>query len=784
MCCPGCQAAAATIIEFGLADYYRHRVAFAPKPAAADAARLAVYDDPALLERFALTQGALHKAVLTIGGMRCSACAWLLESRLRKLAGVLSFDVDFAARRARLVWDRSVSHLATILGAIETLGYAARPFSVDARREQQRAEESQLLRELGVALIFGMQVMMIAFAFYTGDAGGFDEGQHRFLRWISLLLTLPVLLYSSRAFYHGAWRALRQRTVNMDVPIVLAISLAFAGSLINTVLDVGQVYFDSVVMFVTLLTASRYLELRARVLAGADLDSFSALMPDAACRIAKDAGQERFETIPVVRLVAGDRILVRPGETLPADGVIESGDGGIDEAILTGEAEPRLRGPGARVLAGSVNLESPLRIVVTAVSGASFAGYIANLIAHAASQRPALSALGHVAAWFVYAVLLTSIATAWYWLTVDPSRWFAATLAVLVVSCPCALAIAVPAALASANGCLLRRSIAVVSSDALDRLAQATHFVFDKTGTLTDGHLSLRAVVPVPPASCEELLAVAVALAHGSDHPIARALRALPLAATTAHAEDCHGISGRGLTGTIAGKPALLGSAAFICTHLPCCSSSASTDGKEVWVAYDGRILGHIEFDETLRPESAQLMRWLRARGYRSLIMSGDRTATAAALGARCGVDASHGDLAPAAKLACVAALQDAGAVVVMTGDGLNDAPVLARADVSIAVADASAAARQQADVLLLKADLNGIRVAASVAKFTRTVMRQNLLWAATYNLASVPLAAAGLIPPWLAALGMSLSSLIVVTNALRIRIHFADDKDANEKDV
>jgi len=772
LCCPGCAAATSAIRDFGLGEYYRHRDSYAPRPVNEQlpADRFEVYDDAQMLARFATVDGPLASADLTLAGMTCAACAWLLETRLARASGVERFEVNFAARRARVSWRAAETGLSSILDAVATLGYDARPFTPDARRAQIEAESSALLRALGVAALFGMQVMMIAFAFYTG---GIEPDMQRFLRWTSLVLSLPVVAYCALPFYRTAWAAVRSGALVMEVPVALAILLAFAGSVWNTLLDQDAVYYDSVSMFVTLLLASRYLEMRARASASARLESFTALVPDGACRIRSGADGEQFETVPAMRLAPGDLVLVRAGETIPADGVVSEGLSAVDESILTGEALPQTRAPGTRVLGGSVNLESVLRIEVTAVAAESFAGHLAQLVSAAAQARPAGVELSQRAArWFVAAVLLVSVGTALFWLQHDATRWFSTTLAVLVVSCPCALAIAVPAALAAAHSSLLGEGIAVLDGRALERLAAVTHCLFDKTGTLTVGQLALREVNCLGDVTRDSALGLACALAQSSNHPIARALRQLPAAVAAPRLQDHESVTGAGMRGRLDGASIALGSVAYMASlgvDVPLEARASTTPGKEAWLSRDGQLLARFEFDDRLRDDAPTMFNWLREHRYSTAILSGDRAAVVEALARTCGVEHFHAGRTPADKSAAVAALQDEGAVVLMVGDGVNDAPVLAQADVSVAVADSAASARQQASVLLLTPQLSAIARLLEVARHARRVMRENLWWAVLYNVIALPLAAAGWLAPWAAALGMSVSSLVVVLNALRL---------------
>ncbi|MEQ8660333.1 MAG: heavy metal translocating P-type ATPase, partial [Gammaproteobacteria bacterium] len=654
------------------------------------------------------------------------------------------------------------------------LGFEARPFTADARRAADAAEAHGLLTRLGVAAVFGMQVMMIALALYFGGADGFERGQYAFLRWASLLLTLPVLTWSAQPFLRSAWHALRARGLNMDVPVSLAILAAFGGSAWHTVSGTGEVYFDSVVMFVAFLLTSRWLELRARVRAATRLESLATVVPDVACRISGRGTDERRETVPALALVSGDRVWVRAGEVLPADGVIEDGTSSLDEAILTGESAPQPRAPGAAVLAGSVNLEAPLVVRVTGVGRQSFAGHLAELVARAAAARPAHDGLAErVARWFVAGVLVIAGLTALGWMLVDATRAFGATLAVLVVSCPCALAIARPAALAAAHAALLARGVAVLGGGALARLARADTVLFDKTGTLTHGQLRVARVAAFDDATQAGVLELARALAEGSEHPLARALRALPAASAPPALAAMNAEAGAGVAARAGTSAVAFGSRAFVGAQMPAARfpvAGADDGGKEAWLARDGVVIGRIEFSDQLRAEAPAALAALRDAGLDCGILSGDRERVVAAVAAACAIVDTRAAQTPAAKLAEVARRQAAGSVVAMVGDGINDSAVMARADVSIAVADASAPARQQADVLLLAPSLTGVPLTVAIARRLERTIAQNLAWAVGYNVLAVPLAVSGYLPPWAAALGMSASSLVVVANALRIR--------------
>lgn len=780
MCCIGCAAAAAAIADCGLDDYYRLRDARAQRPQdGPERAALAVYDDPLVREHYVSRDAAGCTATLAVGGMTCAACAWLLEQRLGRLDGVEAFEVSLALGRARIRWNPAETGLAPVLAAGADLGFTLRPYSGDARREAEAADGRDLLRRLGVAAVCGVQVMMLSLALYFAD--GMAAAMQTFMRYAALVLTLPLIGWCALPFLRGAARALRARAVSMDVPVSLALLMAFAGSCWHTLTQAGDVYFDSVAMFVVLLLGSRYLELRARVDAGHRLDDVGELLPPAATRL--DAAG-RPQTLAMQRLAVGDRLWVRAGEVIAADGVVEAGVSTVDESLQSGESQPRRRAAGARVIAGSVNLDAPLTVRVTAVAGDSFAGQLSALVARAAGSRAReLHEAGALAQVFVAAVLLLAVATALFWAWVDPSRWFEATLAVLVVSCPCALAIARPAALAAAHAGLLAQGVAVVGAGALERLAGVREVLFDKTGTLTHGVLELASVRCFEAAGQETALALARGLAEAADHPLTRALRdaaatpALPLGELVAepgrgararHGDDVVCLGSREFVAAVAGEAAFAG----VNAHP---GDDADDGAKEAWLARGSTLLARFAFRDRLRADAPAVVGWLRARGLPVAIVSGDRDAVVAAVAASCGIEDWHAALSPADKLDQVAR-RDAA---LMVGDGLNDAPVMAAASVSMAVAGAADAARQQADILLfggdLGGDLGGVRRALATSRRMLRIVRQNHAWAIGYNLCAVPLAAAGWLPPWAAALGMSLSSLAVVGNALRARTGAAD---------
>lgn len=775
MCCAGCEAAALAITGFGLGAYYRQREALAERPDAHGIA-VEVMHDPEVARRYVHEADGVARANLVISGMTCVACAWLIESRLAAVPGVKRFELHYDGRRAEAAWDAEVCDLGAVCEAICGLGFDARPYSVDQRRAADAEAARALLARLGVAGVFGMQVMSVSLALYLGAAEELGM-QAAFLRWAAMLLSLPVLLYSAAPFFRAAWVTLRAGALNMDVPVSIAIAAAYFGSASQVLAGHGEVYFDSVVMFTAFLLLTRWLELRARVRAAARLEALTALVPEAVNRIVEDAFGRRLEVVAALRLAVGDRIRVRPGEVIAADGIVEAGTSTVDEALLSGESLPRSRTAGDAVLAGSTNLDAPLDVRVTATGDKAFAGQLSTLVARAAGGRPAHEQpLAWLLRWFVAGVLGCAAATALYWWWQDSARVFPAVLAVLVVSCPCALAIARPAAVAAAHAALLEAGVAVLGRDALERFASVSDCVLDKTGTLTEGRLELDTVRTLGVLDRERMIAYAAALSAGASHPIAAALRKSGEQATLLAASDLRTATGRGVRGQVDGHDIVLGARAYVAEHL---ATPAGTDferapegdGKEAWLGCDGELAGRFEFRDQLRPEAPEAVAAIRAAGLDCALLSGDRERVAASVAEQCGIERVWAGHDPAMKLERVKALQAAGHHVLMVGDGINDSAVLAGADVSVAVAEASALARQQADALLLKPRLTLLPALVRTARQLATIVQQNFAWAITYNALAVPLAMSARLPPWAAALGMSLSSLVVVVNALRIRV-------------
>lgn len=770
MCCGGCQAVAQAIVAAGLTDFYRHRTE--PSRRAEDLIPEALrnlerYDRPDLQRSFVRAEGEhIREASLILEGIVCAACVWLSERHVKALPGVLEFQVNYSTHRARLRWDDQRIHLSEILAAIAAIGYVAHPFDPGRQEAIQQRERAAALRRLAVAGGGSMQVMMLAIALYAGDYSGMEENIRQFLRWISLLITIPVMLYSARPFFSSAWRDLRLGRPGMDVSVALAIAAAFAASVWNTWWGGGEVYFDSVTMFTFFLLTGRFLEMNARHRAGRISEALASLLPATALRVNEDG---REEEIAAAELKPGDRVLIRPGDTVPADGRVLEGASSVDEALLTGESLPVAKGLGEELIGGSVNVDSPLLMRVEQIGADTVVSAIVRLLDRAQTEKPRLALIAdRVAAWFVTGVLLVAAAVAGYWFGQGADLAFQITLSVLVVTCPCALSLATPAAITAATSRLMRLGLLTTRGHAIETLARATHVVFDKTGTLTYGHLRLTAVTPLGLLDAERCLALAAALEHGSEHPVGRAL--VEAAPAGRRAEQPENTPGQGVTGLVDGVRYRLGKPDFVLA-LAGVDKAPPALAEQVVLGNEQGLLAGFQLADELRADAAETVAALRALGLETLLLSGDRAEAVAATARQAGIPTAVGGLLPQDKLTRLRALQDSGAVVAMVGDGVNDAPVLAAASVSIAMGSGTQIAHAAADMILLSAHLDRLAHGVTTARRALAIIRQNLTWAIGYNLIALPLAAAGYVRPWMAAIGMSVSSLLVVTNALRLNV-------------
>ncbi|HNB84555.1 MAG TPA: heavy metal translocating P-type ATPase [Pseudomonadales bacterium] len=774
MCCPGCAAVARSIVEGGLDRFYRlrDRPALNPDdPALSGLPDFSEYDHPAVAaELVQVAEDGSHHVSLLLAGMNCAACVWLIESGLKAQSGIRSISVNFDQRRAEVNWQADQIRLGEIVATLHRLGYRAEPFTVTAKEQLLQRERRDLLIGLGFAGIGMMQVMMYSGALYLDDFLEFERNYQTLLRWASLLLTLPVVAISSRPFFSGAWRDLRQRRPGMDVPVALAIALAFLVSVWATFTQGPAVYFDSVVMFVFFLLLGRFLERTVRERAGLAALDLRSRLPRLATRVC----EKGEESVPLRRLQVGDLLLIRPGEVIPTDGVVQNGRSSVDESLLTGERLPVLREVGDRLLGGSINLEQPLWISVSCGVEHSRLAMIERLLQQAQADKPHIIQLtDRIASHFVTVMLgcAASVYLFWWWQGSADAFWI--TLSVLVITCPCALSLATPTVLTAATLALQKQGFLAIKGHVIESLNQIDQVVFDKTGTLTEQRLRLLRTLPAAGLDADGCLALAAALEGASRHPIAATLidaaasRALPVSRVI---ELCSS-AGQGVEGVWRGESVRIGTPEFIRALLrseqPVTPPSA--DGKWLALASESQLLAWFELEEPQRRDAAASLRQLASRGLHLALMSGDVPAAVAPLAASLNLVDWQASMTPEAKLAAVRARQQSGAKVLMVGDGVNDAPVLAGANLAVAIDEGSDLAKSSADAIILNGRLSSLVAAFVVADRSSRVIRQNLLWAFGYNLLAIPFAAAGWVSPYLAALGMSLSSLLVVANALRL---------------
>ena len=757
VCCPGCKAVAELIRDTGMSNYYAMREA--PEPGvgrpADDAAEWQIYDSADMTAAFAEGDDEEAEATVYVGGMYCTACSWLIETSMARVTGVESADINPVTHRLRVRWLRDKVGLGGILATLANLGYDPQPLAPESAARPELLEQRAALKRLLVASLGMMQVMMFAIGLYAGDFQGMEPSMQRFLRWVSFAVTTPVVFYSARPFFTSAWRGLLARSPGMDLPVSIAVGSAYAGSIWATLTNAEAVWYDSVVMFVFFLTLGRFLEMRARHRSIDRSVALSNVLPNTVTLV---DGEEHL-TVPSNQLVAGNIVLVRPGESIPADGVLVDGDTSVDEALLTGEATPKTKAPGDELVAGSINLDGVVRMRVETTGSDTTLGTISRLSERARYARPAYVQLAdRIASYIVIAILVVAAVVGTYWAFAAPDRAFVITLSVLVVTCPCALALATPAAFAAAGTRLAQLRLLVTNGNAIEVMARTRRVLFDKTGTVTRGSPAIDSIEIFDDSYDERRVRqVAAALETVSTHPIARAF-ALPQNDLVATEQQV--AVGRGVAGAIEGQEWRLGRAEFV---------GADKADSGIYLGLDGRLVARFSVSDQLREDSAGTIIRLGELGLAAGLVSGDSPDAVEKTATELGISDYHADCSPEQKLRIIRSLQDSGEAVVMVGDGINDAPVLAGADASIALAHGAELAQTSADVLLVGNTLMPVATAIEISRGTLRVVRQNLAWAIGYNSLALPLAALGYVPPWAAAIGMSASSLIVVLNALRI---------------
>jgi Cu2+-exporting ATPase len=758
-CCPGCSAVAEAIVNNGLEDYYHYRSEFAEKASEKVEdllQKLKIFDDDSILQEFVESDADASEIQLTITGINCAACGWLIEKQLAKLSGVMKVGVNVSARRASVTWNNQQLKLSQILSHIENIGYHGKPFQPEQHEAIFRQENKAFLKRLGLAGLMTMQVMMLNIGVFFDLFGHIDPQTKQYFNWLSLFLTTPVMLYSASEFYINAMRGLRARTVNMDLPITVALGITYISGVFATAQNTGQTYFESLCMLVFLLLISRYLEHSARYKAAQASANMLEYMPTTATLINDD------DLIPVLAksLKVDQLVLVKAGELVPVDGIIIQGQGQLDQAMLTGEFDLISKFTGDQVLAGSLNQLGTLTVKVSASLQHSTLNQISKLQTQAMSTKPRIASLAdQFSQYFVIAVLLIACISYLVWLQIDSSEALWVMVAVLIATCPCALGLATPSALSCAIANLNSKGVLLKRGDALQQLASVDWIGLDKTGTLTEGKFSLIQCVNLSEQPDINMFEVAASIEQYSSHPIARAF---------SHYDSPHTVIefqseiGKGVSGLIEGTLYKLGAATFLDFQVP-----KSMQTCNVFLQSDLGILCGFLLTDKLRPHGNTLIESFRP--YNVHLISGDIAPIVESVAKELGIHNWLAEQSPEDKLHAIKEAQSKQHIVLMVGDGINDGPVLAQADVSITLGAGSDLAKSSADIVLLDNELAKLKVIFIIAARCTTKIKQNIGWAIGYNLLILPLAVMGLLSPWMAVLGMSISSLIVVVNSTRL---------------
>jgi len=776
-CCAGCMAIAQTIHGEGLEVFYARRAQSSDKPAAYLALNdipenLLAYDDPSLLGRYTRQAGdeGLLETTLRLEKIRCAACVWLCEQHLRHIPGVVDVQINYVTQKVKVKFLSEKTSLARLLFEIERIGYEAWPFEPSLSLDKARKERRQLLTRLGVALLGMMQVMMYAWPSYVGE-DSIPAEYDLLLGWTSWILTVPVMVYSAGPIFQSAWRSVQgfrqTHMLGMDVPIALALALAFLAGTINLLMGSGQSYFDSITMFVAFILAARYIELLARQDAQSGAEALAKQLPATCERVPDYPASQNIEVVPVVNCNPGEVLRVSPGEVIPADGVLIECESSLDESLLTGESKPIDKKIGDRVYAGTHNILNPLLMRIEAVGQSTRIAGIASLLDQALLAKPLMVSLAEKwAGYFVGFLLMSALLSSAIWLYIDPSKAWTVLVAVLVASCPCALSLAVPTAMAAAQGAVTKLGLLIVRGHVLEGLVKATDLVLDKTGTLTMGEPELTKIVNLRSGYREgDALALAAAMESGQRHPLALSLlRAAELQNITFPVLN-HSIINELGKGLSAG-PYRLGNAAW---------TGGLQDAKagqygQVHLADEQGLIASFIFLDTPRAGLKDLLVAAKARKIAVHLVSGDDPITVGWWAHEVGIESYQGGCTPEEKYDYIERLQKEGRFVWAIGDGVNDAPLLARADVSIAVGAGAPLASAGADAILTASSLAPLAKTLLLADKTQFIIKENLIWALVYNLVAIPAAMMGWVNPWVAGIGMSASSLAVTLNAWRLR--------------
>ncbi len=764
MCCPGCQAVAQTIVDSGLTNFYQHRTELpdmTPTFIEFDENKvrqeLLVYDSPTVQESFVSEINDELEATFIVEGISCAACAWLIEHRLNQFSAVTQASLNLSSYRLLIRWKPKEVNLSLLMEALLQLGYQIAPFTPTLAENQRQQENKQTIKRLAIAGIGMMQVMMLSVPLYVGMQNKYEI----LFRLAALLLTLPVISYSAKPFFIASLRDLRTRHLTMDVPVSIALILAFFASVWSTFNQGQEVYFDSVCMFTFFLTLGRYLEMRARHRMGNAGNNLLSLTPALATRI---NAQGQSESISSKSIQIDDVLQIKAGEMIAADGIVIKGYSSVDESALTGEPVAVSKQPDDFVTGGTLNYDQTLHVKVTAVSDKGRLSAIVRLLDRAQQDKPAIAMLtDSIASYFIATVLAISSSVFIYWYLAGAPDAFFIALSVLVVTCPCALSLATPTALTAATASLREKGVLITKGHVIETLNKVTTVAFDKTGTLTSGNMQIANIkIVAKKYTQEQVLALAAGLEQHSAHPISQAFKNIEPVLM----DNIKQVAAQGISGEYQGKQYKIGRPDFVLDTPP-----TAPDKQSHWLllAYADTAIAWFAISDSVRPQAHKLIQKLHQKQLKTLILTGDPTSSGTQLAAQLGIKECLVGLSPEQKLDEIQYRQKQGEVVMMVGDGINDVPVLVAADLSLAVNEASDLAKTSADSLLTHGNIYQLISLFYSAQKARSIMRQNMFWALGYNLLALPLAAMGYVPPWAAAIGMSCSSLVVVLNALRL---------------
>ncbi|RZV43961.1 MAG: cadmium-translocating P-type ATPase [Acidimicrobiales bacterium] len=699
-----------------------------------------------------------HSLNLMVSGVHCAGCVAKIERNISALDGVQFARMNLSTLRLTIHWTGAKNKADQIANLLSSLGYGTQPFDIELQPLGTKKQLSKLLKAMAVAGFASANIMLLSVGVWA-SSGEMTDSQQTLMHWISALIAIPVVAYSGRVFFASAWQALKNRTTNMDVPISLALILACALSLYETINKNPDTYFDAAVMLCFLLLIGRYLDMRLRLRTGESAQRLAAMQAHSANLILPDGS---IKSVRTSQVKPGDLLLIAAGENVPVDGQIKQGISEVDASIATGEALPQHAKPGDKVYSGMINIGAPLQIEALAVSEDSFLSEISKMVEAGEQKKSRYVKIADKAA-KAYVPIVHSLALLTFlgWLMVGGEIRTAMinAIAVLIITCPCALGLAVPAVQIVAAGRLFKKGVLIRSGDALERLAKIDNIIFDKTGTLTLGRLALANGKDISKDQLESAAKLARASTHPKARAVARAAGKGPLA------KDIKEIPGKGLQAIIDGKSVKFVSGSW-------CGVKRENDMRNMaWLKIGTRKPVMFEFKDRIRGDSLHVIEQLKDRGYELELLSGDTVEMARTVAQDLGIQKWAGEVSPKDKLARLGQLQEQGLFPMMVGDGINDAPALAAATASASPATAAMVTRASSDIILLGDDLEGLPVVLEVAQKAQQRVKENLGLAVVYNILAVPLAVFGFVNPLIAAIAMSLSSLLVTLNALRMRV-------------